>query len=126
SLHISETFSFGRRRGPRQIWQFWALLIDEAYDANGKLDGAFAIWRDKKTPRVQGTYDHGKRVGTWIWTDKQNKREREGDYVEGKKSGTWNEYTEDKLTFTGNYTDGKPDGEFIYYDKTGAELGRFT
>jgi len=126
SLHITETFSHGVRRGPRQIWQFWALLIDEAYDNRGKLDGAFTIWRDKKIPRVQGTYDHGKKIGTWIWTDKQNKREREGDFVAGKKSGTWNEYTEDKLTFTGNYTDGKPDGEFIYYDKTGAELGKFT
>lgn len=126
SLRIEETFYKGVRRGPRQIWQFWALLIDEAYDNRGKLDGAFTIWRDKKIPRVQGTYDHGKRVGTWIWTDKQNKREREGDYVGGKKSGTWNEYVEDKLTFTGNYSDGKPDGEFIYYDKSGAELGRFT
>ena len=126
SLRIEETFSRGVRQGPRQIWQFWALLIDEAYDNRGKLDGGFTIWRDKTIPRVQGTYDHGKRVGTWIWTDKLDNREREGDYVGGKKSGTWNEYTDTKLTFTGSYTDGKPDGEFIYYDKTGAELGRFT
>lgn len=126
SLKIEETFKRGVRTGPRKIWQFWALLIDEAYDGRGKLDGAWTMWRDKKVPRVQGTYDHGKKVGTWIWTDRQNKREREGDFVAGKKSGTWNEYTDEKLTFTGNYTDGKPDGEFIYYDKTGAELGRFT
>jgi antitoxin component YwqK of YwqJK toxin-antitoxin module len=126
ALRIEETFSRGVRVGPRQIWQFWALLIDETYDGRGKLDGGFTIWRDKKIPRVQGTYDHGKRVGTWIWTDRQNSREREGDFVAGKKSGTWNEYLETKLTFSGNYTDGKPDGEFIYYDRTGAELGRFT
>ncbi len=126
SLRIEETFSHGVRQGARQIWQFWALVIDESYDTRGKLDGAFAMWRDKKVPRVQGTYDHGKRVGTWIWTDRQNKREREGDYVAGKKTGTWNEYLDDKLWFTANYTDGKPDGEFIYYDKAGAELGRFT
>ncbi len=126
SLRIEETFRHGVRQGPRQIWQFWALLIDEAYDTRGKLDGGFTIWRDKKVPRVQGTYDHGKRVGTWVWTDKLNNREREGDYLAGKKSGTWNEYTETTLTFTGSYTDGKADGELIYYDKTGAELGRFT
>jgi antitoxin component YwqK of YwqJK toxin-antitoxin module len=126
TLRIEETFHRGSRRGPRQIWQFWALLIDEAYDEQGKLDGAFTIWRDKKTPRVEGTYDHGNKVGTWIWTDRTNKREREGDFVAGKKSGTWNEYADDKLTFTGNYTDGKPDGEFVYYDARGNELGRFT
>ncbi len=125
SLRIEETFSRGVRQGPRQIWQFWALLIDETYDNRGKLDGGFTIWRDKKVPRVQGTYDHGKRVGTWVWSDRLNHREREGDYVAGKKSGTWNEYLETKLIFTGSYTDGKPDGEFIYYDRSGAELGRF-
>lgn len=126
SLRIEATFSRGVRTGPRQIWQFWALLIDESYDSRGRLDGAFTMWRDKKVPRVQGTYDHGKKVGTWIWTDRQNKREREGDYVGGKKSGTWNEYAGNKLTFTGHYTDGKPDGGFVYYDRAGAELGRFT
>ena len=33
----------GVRRGPRQIWQFWVLVIDETYDDKGKLDGAFTI-----------------------------------------------------------------------------------
>lgn len=125
-LRIEETFHYGTRRGPRTIWQFWSLLIDETYDDKGKLDGAFTIWRDKKVPRIQGTYDHGKRTGGWIWTDKQNKKEREGDYAAGKKTGPWYEYVEGKLTFQGMFTDGKPDGEFIYYDKTGLELGRFT
>jgi uncharacterized protein len=126
NLRIEETFHFGTRRGPRKIWQFWALLIDEAYDDKGKLDGPFMIWRDKKIPRIQGTYEHGKRIGTWIWTDKQNNKEREGDYDAGKKSGPWYDYVEGKMTFQGVFTDGKPDGEFIYYDKTGLEVGRFT
>src|SRR5690606_28951739 len=55
-----------------------------------------------------------------------NKREREGDYAAGKKTGTWNEYAGDKLVFTGNYSDGKPNGDFVYYDRRGKELGRFT
>ena len=67
------------------------LLVDENYDDKGKLDGAFTIWRDKKVPRVQGTYEHGKRIGTWVWTDKNNKKEREGDYLDGKKRGPWTE-----------------------------------
>jgi antitoxin component YwqK of YwqJK toxin-antitoxin module len=127
TLRIEETFVRGTRRGPRQIWQFWALLIDEAYDDKGKLDGAFTMWRDRKMPRVQGTYEHGKRTGTWTWTDKNNKKEREGDFDDGKKRGLWSEWVDDKVTFQGTFTDGKPDGEFVYYDaKTGTELGRFT
>jgi antitoxin component YwqK of YwqJK toxin-antitoxin module len=77
-------------------------------------------------PRVQGEYAHGKRIGPWVWTDKQNNKEREGDYADGKKVGPWSEYADGKLTFQGAFTDGKPDGEFIYYDKTGLELGRFS
>lgn len=127
TLRVEETFVRGTRRGPRQIWQFWSLLVDEAYDDKGKLDGPFAIWRAKQVPRVQGTYEHGRRVHTWTWTDKNNKKEREGDYVDDKKQGLWREWIDDKLYFQGTYTDGKPDGEFAYYDpKTGDELGRFT
>jgi len=127
TLRIEETFSRGTRRGARQIWQFWSLLVDEVYDTKGRLDGTYAIWRDRKTPRVQGTYDHGKRTGTWTWTDKNNKKEREGDYDAGQKRGLWSEWVDDKLFFQGTFTDGKPDGDFVYYDtKTGNELGRFS
>lgn len=127
TLRIEEKFVRGAKRGPRQIWQFWSLVIDEAYDTKGRLDGTFTIWRDKKTPRVQGSYEHGKRVGTWTWTDKNRKKEREGDYLDNKKRGLWTEWIDDKLSFQGTFTDGKPDGEFVYYDpKKGSELGRFT
>jgi len=125
TMRIEETFTNGVRHDARQIWQFWLLVMDENYDRKGKLDGAFTIWRDKKIPRVQGTYDHGKRTGTWSWFDRANNKEREGDFADGKKTGAWFEWYENKLTYSGNYTDGRPDGEFVYYDKSGNELGRF-
>ena len=125
TFRLEETFKNGARVGPRQIWQFTLLVMDEIYDDKGKLDGAFTIWRDRKIPRVQGTYDHGKRTGTWDWFDRNNNKEREGDYTDGKKTGAWFEWTENKLVFSGAYTDGKPDGEFVYYDRNGNELGRF-
>src|SRR5439155_13312427 len=74
---------------------------------------------------LQGTYAHGKRVGTWSWFDRGNTKEREGDFADGKKTGAWFEWNETKLVASGSYTDGKPDGEFVYFDKTGSELGRF-
>ena len=125
TFRLEETFKNGVRLGPRQIWQFTLLVMDEIYDDKGKLDGAFTIWRDRKIPRVQGVYDHGKRIGTWTWFDRANNKEREGDYADGKKTGAWFEWFENKLVFSGSYTDGKPDGEFVYYDRTGNELGRF-
>ncbi|MGE5181596.1 MAG: toxin-antitoxin system YwqK family antitoxin [Acidobacteriota bacterium] len=128
TMRIEEEFHLGVRRNARQIWQFWELVMDENYDLKGKLDGTFTIWRDsgKKIPRVTGTYDHGKRTGTWDWFDRLDNKEREGDYTDGKKSGPWQEWFENKLVFSGSFTDGKPDGEFVYYDKNGNELGSFT
>jgi uncharacterized protein len=125
TMRIEESFTNGTRHDARQIWQFWLLVIDENYDKKGKLDGAYTLWRDKKIPRVQGTYDHGKKTGTWAWFDRNNNKEREGDFADGKKTGAWFEWTENKLAFSGSFTDGKPDGDFIYYDKAGTELGRF-
>lgn len=126
TLRIEESFVRGVRRGPRKIWQFWALIADENYDTKGKLDGPFTLWRDRKVPRVQGAFDHGKRVGAWLWTDRNNKKEREGAYTAGKKTGPWFEYADEKVVFQGNFTAGRPDGEFVYYDRSGNELGRFT
>lgn len=126
TLRLDETFARGVHQGARQLWSFGTIILDEKYDRAGKLDGSFASWRDRKTPRIQGSYAHGKRVGTWTWFDRNNSKEREGAFAAGKKTGQWNEWLESKLMSTGNYTDDKPDGEFICYDKTGSELGRFT
>jgi antitoxin component YwqK of YwqJK toxin-antitoxin module len=125
TLRIEETFVQGVRRGPRQIWQFTVLVFEEAYDRRGKLDGPYTQWRDRKIPRVQGVWDHGRRIGTWTWFDRSNNIERQGDYSDGKKTGPWFEWSENKLVFSGTYTDGKPDGEFTYFDRNGNELGRF-
>jgi antitoxin component YwqK of YwqJK toxin-antitoxin module len=125
TLRIDETFATGVRRGARQIWQQWQLLLDESYDRRGKLDGEYTIWRNKKAMRVHGNYDHGKRDGLWTWSDRDANKERVGNYVDGKRDGPWTEWFENKIVFTGNYTQGKPDGEFIYYDRNENELGRF-
>jgi antitoxin component YwqK of YwqJK toxin-antitoxin module len=127
TLRIEEKYNRGTRQGPRKIWQFWSLVMDEAYD-RGKLEGTFTLWRDdkKQIPRVVGMYDHGKKIGDWVWTDKNNKTEREGAFLDGKKNGVWTEFTDDIVTFTGSFTDGKPDGDFVYNDLKGNEIGRFT
>jgi len=125
TMRIEETFSGGVRTGKRTVWQFWTMVLEENYDRRGKFHGPYTAWRNKKTPRFKGDYDHGKKTGPWVWTDKENTIEREGTYVDNKRDGVWNEYWEKKLTFTGTYTRGKPDGTFIYNDRNGHEVGRF-
>ncbi len=126
SIRIEEKFVGGVRTGPRKIWQGGILLVEEAYDQRGRLHGPYTAWRTAKVPRVKGEYTSGKRSGTWVWRDRDNKKEREGSYLDGKRHGAWFEWADDRLLFSGAYTAGKPDGEFVYYDYAGRELGRST
>lgn len=125
TLRLEETFAAGVRRGARQIWQFAVILLDESFDRRGRRDGDYTIWRSKKVMRVHGQYEHGKREGLWTWNDRDANKEREGNYVDGERDGPWTEWYENKIVFTGGYTRGRPDGEFIYYDHNQNELGRF-
>jgi antitoxin component YwqK of YwqJK toxin-antitoxin module len=125
TLRLEEMFTAGVRHGSRQIWQFSTLLVDETYDRHGKHDGDYTIWRNKKQVRLHGVFEHGKRDGLWTWSDRDGNKEREGNYVDGKRDGPWTEWYENKIVFTGSYDQGKPDGEFIFYDHNQNELGRF-
>ena len=125
TLRIDETLAAGVRRGGRQIWQFGALVLEESYDRRGRRDGDYTLWRNRKVMRVHGVYDHGARDGLWIWSDRDGNKERQGNYLDGKRDGPWTEWYENKIVFTGSYARGRPDGEFIYYDRNENELGRF-
>ena len=126
TLRFEETFADGVRRGKRTIWQFGVLLADEIYNRRGKLDGPYTLWRRAKVMRVKGEFSGGRRIGPWTWWDRDNNKEREGSYVNGKKDGPWMEWWENKLVFSATYSAGKPDGDFVYFDRNGNELGRFS
>lgn len=125
SMRFEETFADGVRRGKRGIWQFGLQVADESYDKRGKLDGPYVLRRSTKVLRVKGEFSGGRRIGSWTWWDRDNNKEREGAYVRGKKDGPWMEWWENKLVFSGSYAAGKPDGDFVYFDRNGNELGRF-
>ncbi len=126
TMRFEETFAGGVLRGQRKIWLGTLLIADESYDRRGKHDGPYTSWRSNKITRVKGQFSSGKRTGAWVWNDRDGKKEREGSYVGGKRDGEWNEWNDDKLVFTGVYDVGKPNGDFVYYDRNGNELGRYT
>jgi len=126
TMRFEETFVAGVLRDQRKIWLAGQLIADEIYDRRGKLEGPYTSWRSAKITRVTGQFEGGKRTGAWLWNDRDGKKEREGSYVTGKRDGIWNEWNVDKLAFTGTYDVGKPNGDFVYYDRNGNELGRYT
>ena len=125
-MRFDETFVAGVRRGARKIFLMGTLIADEIYDRQGRLDGAYTLWRRARVMRAKGQFRGGRRIGAWTWWDRNNNKEKEGTYVEGRRDGAWTEWLEGKLLFAGRYAAGKPDGEFVYFDRLGRELGRFT
>ena len=126
TLRIEEKLAWGART-ERKIWQGGQLFVEESYDRRGRLNGPYTVWRTPKIARVKGEYTAGKRTGAWLWQDRDNKKEREGSYsADGKRDGAWSEWSDSKLLFSGSYMNGRPDGELVYYDLSGNELGRFT
>ncbi|MEO8703119.1 MAG: hypothetical protein ABI867_23945 [Kofleriaceae bacterium] len=126
SLRFEETFAKGIRRGRRRIFHQGSLIADEYYDRAGRLDGPYTSWRSQKIKRVEGAYSSGRRTGDWVWNDDKGKKEREGSYSGGRKTGDWAEFVDENLVFSGSYSNGRPNGTFIYFLKTGAEIGRFS
>ncbi len=124
TLRFEETFDDGVRTGERKIWLSGTLIAEERFDRAGRLDGPYTLWRTARVMRAKGAFTHGVRTGPWTWWDRGGNKEREGRYLGGKRDGTWSEWWERKLSFTGTYRAGKPDGDFIYYDRAGGELGR--
>ncbi|MEJ7604562.1 MAG: hypothetical protein WKG01_42310 [Kofleriaceae bacterium] len=126
TMRMEETLTDGVRHGDRKIWLVGALLAEEKFDRRGRLDGPYVLWRRPKVPRARGQFVHALREGAWLWNDRDGNKEREGSYAGGKRDGTWTEYVENRRVFSGAYSAGKPDGEFVYWDKGGNELGRFS
>ncbi|MDB4963271.1 MAG: hypothetical protein JWP01_3270 [Myxococcales bacterium] len=125
-MRIEETFAAGVRRGKRLIYLMGTLIADELYDREGRLDGKYTLWRRARVKRLEGQFKNGRRIGAWSWWDRGNNKDKEGHYVDGKRDGTWMEWSDRKLVFSGSYKTGKPDGEFVYFDRAGRELGRFS
>lgn len=125
TLRFEETFVAGVRRGRKLIYQQGGLLEDSTLDRAGRLDGPYSIWRSAKVPRVKGEFSSNHRVGAWVWNDRDGKKEREGSYKWGRRDGEWNEWEQEKLTWSGTYDVGKPNGTFTYWDKAGNEIGKY-
>jgi len=126
TMRFEETFVDGVRRGKRSIWHFGLHVAEEEYDKRGRLDGPYLLRRSSRALRVRGEFSGGRRIGEWQWFDRDNNKEREGTYVAGKKDGQWLEWWENRLTFSGQYKLGKPHGDFLYFDRSGNQLGRFS
>ncbi len=99
-------------------------IVEQYFD--GILEGQFYEYNVLGDVMIEGEFVNGLREGDWTIT--VNNYTEKGSYLENVKDGVWRYYyTEDSLYFVGNFIDGTPDGEHIWYFKNGKvkEKGKY-
>lgn len=75
----------------------------------------------------EGYYTNGQKSGKWTYWYENGNKWSEGYFEEGERNGpgaVW--YEGGAIQYTGGYIQGKPDGEWIFYDGEGKEVKRVT
>jgi antitoxin component YwqK of YwqJK toxin-antitoxin module len=117
---IEQTGNYNNGR-PHGLWKWFyengALLREEEY-FQGQRDGAFTEYSIDGEIIAQGQYSDGETNGDWKY--KYGDYIEEGKYITGLKDGTWKSYyLNEKLKFKGNFVQGNPDGQQMFYYETG-------
>lgn len=111
-----QTGSYNNAGNPEGTWKWYyesGNLKREEQMKNGLSDGSMQELTDSGKVIIKGQYIDGEEDGEWFYEVNDDKVT--GSYVNGKKEGVWKGYYHDQLYFQGNYVDGLPDGEHIYY-----------
>jgi antitoxin component YwqK of YwqJK toxin-antitoxin module len=113
---VEQTGSYNNGR-PDGLWQWYyddnTLLREEEY-FQGKRDGSFTEYSSTGEIITQGQYSDGEKNGEWKYKSGDNMEV--GKYILGLKDGIWKSYyPEDKLKSKGNFIQGNPDGQHIFY-----------
>jgi antitoxin component YwqK of YwqJK toxin-antitoxin module len=101
---------------PDGTWKWFyesGNLKREEQMKNGLSDGMMQELSDSGKVIVKGNFIEGEEDGEWFYEVNDDKVL--GSFVNGKKEGLWKHYYNDQLYFEGNYIEGLPDGEHIWY-----------
>jgi antitoxin component YwqK of YwqJK toxin-antitoxin module len=120
SSKVEQTGYYNNGR-PDGLWKWYydngAILREEEY-FQGQRDGAYTEYSETGDIVGQGQYSDGERNGDWKFKAGDNMEE--GKYIIGLKDGLWKSYySDEKLRFKGNFVQGNPDGQQLFYYENG-------
>ena len=120
SQKLEQTGGYTNGR-PDGLWKWYydsgAILREEEY-FQGQRDGLCSEYSETGEIIAQGEYSDNERNG--IWKYKSGDYTEEGNYIIGLRDGVWKAYfTNGKLKFKGNFVQGNPDGQQVYYYDNG-------
>ncbi|MDF1562377.1 MAG: hypothetical protein P1V51_04995 [Deltaproteobacteria bacterium] len=113
-----------RPEGPFLLWSGRGELMLMATYAAGKLDGRLESFREGH-PDLQAEFREGLPHGTWHDLGPEGVIECMGRFEKGLRSGQW-VMARDASREVGHWRDGRPDGEWSWFDPSGKSLGTAT
>ncbi len=100
---------------------FWSVTLAK-YGSEGSdmRHGAAKAWYANGKPEEDGTYEYGKKTGTFTYWHENGQVATTGEYRDDLPEGTWVWWHENgQKSAIGKYTDGKLIGEWRWWDETG-------
>ncbi len=83
----------------------------------GQQDGLWTSWHlGGATRESRGLWNHGKRLGTWVYWANTGQLEQGGDYLNGRRAGVWSEYDENgRVWKEGMYDNDRKHGKWSVF-----------
>ncbi len=121
---------YDKKGNPIGAWKWYydngQLLREENY-LKGIREGAFVEYDSTGKIITKGEYMDGKKEGAWVF--EMGDYREEGSYKNDARDGMWKHFYTDnnQLKYQGNYIDGNPNGEhvFYYHDGSVREKGKY-
>jgi antitoxin component YwqK of YwqJK toxin-antitoxin module len=73
-------FLDGRANGVHRLWSANGTLVMEAAFRDGEYHAEYRTWWDNGQPKERGTFERGRRVGTFTWFSEQGSIVKEHVY----------------------------------------------
>jgi uncharacterized protein len=117
---VEQTGSYNNGR-PDGLWTWYyedgSVLREEEY-FQGMRDGKYTEYAPNGDIITTGQYSDGEKNGDWKFTS--GDFTEEGKYIIGLKDGQWKSYYQNgKLKFRGNFVQGNPDKQQLFYYESG-------
>jgi len=113
---LEQTGKYGNNGKPDGKWRWFfesGNLRKEDNFKNGVLHGIHIEQDDSGKIIIKGEFADGEEEGEWFYEVGDEKET--GSYIAGRREGTWKHYAGDILNFEGNYIEGNPNGDFVYF-----------
>jgi hypothetical protein len=94
---------------------------------NGKRDGSWILYYKNGQLGTKGVFKNGMSEGSWIYYYKNGQLDSKGDYKNGFQDGYWVRYNKNgQLSSKGNYKNSMEEGYWVYYNKDGTVNKKYT